>query len=126
MPSDKSDLATGETLASDATANDATVPPSLVEPARAPVGEVLPVEKWDRYELLAPIGRGGMGTVYKARDRRLDRIVALKFILGANPNLVLRFLQEARAQARIDHPNVCHVYEVGEVDGRAYIAMQLI
>ncbi|MDB4966181.1 MAG: Serine/threonine protein kinase [Myxococcales bacterium] len=122
MPSDKSDLAAAETLASDATA-----PPSAVEPAPAPVAaDAFPVEKWDRYDLVEPIGRGGMGTVYKARDRRLNRTVALKFILGANPNLVLRFLQEARAQARIDHPNVCHVYEVGEVDGRAYIAMQFV
>jgi serine/threonine-protein kinase len=81
---------------------------------------------WDRYEIVEALGEGGMGAVYKARDRRLGRTVALKFILGAHPNLVLRFLQEARAQARIDHPNICRVYEVGQVDGRAYIAMQLV
>ncbi|WNG28177.1 protein kinase [Cystobacter fuscus] len=81
---------------------------------------------WDRYELLELLGRGGMGEAYKARDRRLGRTVALKFIRGADPARAMRFLQEARAQARIDHPHVCKVYEVGEVGGKAYIAMQLI
>jgi hypothetical protein len=108
-----------------------TAPPSLVPPADRPspspaASPTSPLEKWERYELLGTLGSGGMGTVYRARDRRLDRTVALKFILGANPNLAMRFLQEARAQARIDHPNVCRVYEVGEVEGRPYIAMQLI
>src|SRR5262245_61592430 len=121
MPSDNSDLASAKTLT-----NDATAPPSAVDPAPTPVGDTLPVGNWDRYELLAAIGKGGMASVYKARDRRLNRTVALKFILGANPNLALRFVQEARAQARIDHPNVCHVHEVGEVEGRAYIAMQFV
>jgi len=81
---------------------------------------------WDRYEILELLGRGGMGAVYKARDRRLDRTVAIKFIRGAGPKLTLRLLREARAQARIDHPNVCRVYEVGEIEGRAYIALQLV
>ncbi|HEX3480448.1 MAG TPA: serine/threonine-protein kinase [Kofleriaceae bacterium] len=85
-----------------------------------------PVTRWDRYELQELLGKGGMGTVYKARDRRLGRTVAIKFLQGANPNLTMRFLQEARAQARIDHPNVCRVYEADEVDGRAYIALQYI
>jgi hypothetical protein len=85
-----------------------------------------PVATWDRYELLELLGRGGMGSVYKARDRRLGRTLAIKFILGANPNLTMRFLREARAQARIDHPNVCRVYEIGEVEGRPYIALQFV
>ncbi len=85
-----------------------------------------PVPSWDRYEFIELLGRGGMGEVYKARDRRLGRIVALKFILGSDPELVMRFVQEARAQARIDHPNICKVYEVGEVQGKAYIAMQFV
>jgi serine/threonine-protein kinase len=67
-----------------------------------------------------------MGAVYRARDRRLARFVALKFIRSDDPGLTRRFMQEARAQSRIDHPSVCKVYEVGEVDGRPYIAMQLI
>jgi tetratricopeptide (TPR) repeat protein/predicted Ser/Thr protein kinase len=85
-----------------------------------------PIQHWDRYEFLELLGRGGMGEVYKARDRRLDRIVALKFIRGADPDRVMRLLQEARAQARINHPNVCKVYEVGEAGGKAYIAMQFV
>ncbi len=89
-------------------------------------GEVFPVAHWERYEFLGLLGRGGMGEVYEARDRRLGRAVALKFIRGAEPGRVMRLLQEARAQARIDHPNVCKVYEVGEVAGKAYIAMQLV
>jgi tetratricopeptide (TPR) repeat protein/predicted Ser/Thr protein kinase len=88
--------------------------------------EGFPFSNWERYEFLELLGRGGMGEVYKARDRRLGRIVALKFIRGFDLELSMRFLQEARAQARIDHPNVCKVYEVGEVQGKAYIAMQFV
>ncbi|HEX7839454.1 MAG TPA: serine/threonine-protein kinase, partial [Kofleriaceae bacterium] len=102
-----------------------TLPP---EDAGGPVSSTAGplLTSWDRYELLEALGQGGMGSVYRARDRRLDRSVAIKFLLGADPNLALRFLREARAQGRIDHPNVCRVYEVGEVQGRAYIALQLI
>lgn len=87
---------------------------------------VFPVENWDRYEFVGLLGRGGMGAVYKARDKRLGRMVALKFIIVSNPQTTARFLQEARAQSRIEHPNVCKVYEVGEVEGLPYIAMQLV
>ncbi len=107
----------------------ATLPPEdAVDTVRGapPSPTAPPVAGWDRYELLDLLGRGGMGVVYKARDRRLDRTVAIKFILGADPNLTMRLLREARAQARIDHPNVCRVYEVGEVQGRAYIALQFV
>ncbi|MDI1428558.1 protein kinase domain-containing protein [Polyangium sorediatum] len=83
-------------------------------------------KRWDRYEIVRFLGRGGMGSVYEARDRRLARHVAIKFIHGADPITTKRFLQEARAQARIDHPNVCKVLEVGEVEDKAYIAMQLV
>ena len=83
-------------------------------------------KRWDRYEIVRFLGRGGMGSVYEARDRRLARHVAIKFIHGADPLTTKRFLQEARAQARIDHPNVCKVLEVGEVEDKAYIAMQLV
>ncbi len=85
-----------------------------------------PVAHWDRYEFLAVLGHGGMGTVYHAYDPQLGRAVALKFIRGANPGLPSRLLREARAQARVDHPNICKVYEVGEVEGHAYIAMELV
>ncbi|MFT3698883.1 MAG: protein kinase [Kofleriaceae bacterium] len=85
-----------------------------------------PPTSWDRYELGDKLGEGGMGVVYRAQDRRLGRGVAIKFIRGGNPVLTMRLLREARAQARIDHPGVCRVYEVGEVAGRAYIALQLV
>ncbi|MFO0577462.1 MAG: serine/threonine-protein kinase [Polyangia bacterium] len=85
-----------------------------------------PVPHWERYEFLALLGRGGMGAVYRARDRRLGRMVALKFILGKDPGTVQRFLQEARSQARLDHPCICRVFEVGFVDEKPYIALELI
>lgn len=85
-----------------------------------------PLDHWSLYELIAQLGQGGMGTVYKARDRRLGRLVAIKFIRDPDENRVARFIQEARAQSRIEHPNICKIYEVGEVAGRAYIAMQYV
>ena len=85
-----------------------------------------PVEGWERYHFESYLGGGGMGQVYKAFDPNLQRHVALKFILGDNPNLIKRFNQEARAQAQVDHERICKVYEVGEVEGKPYIAMQYI
>lgn len=85
-----------------------------------------PVRDWERYEFLGSLGRGGMGTVYRARDRRLGRMVALKFIRSDDEHLTARFVQEARAQSRLNHPNICKVYETGEVEGKAYIAMELV
>lgn len=73
------------------------------------------------------IASGGMGQVYAAWDPALERRVALKFLHRGQPELVERLFREARAQARIDHPNVCRVYEVGEdPSGRSFIAMQLV
>ncbi|MCU0303480.1 MAG: protein kinase [Thermoanaerobaculales bacterium] len=88
--------------------------------------ERFPVTDWDRYEIEEFIGRGGMGDVFKARDPRLGRYVALKFLRRDDPELIERFTREAQAQARIDHDNVCPVYEVGEVQGHSYIAMQYV
>jgi serine/threonine-protein kinase len=68
-----------------------------------------PIARWDRYEFLKLLGQGGMGAVYLARDRRLNRLIALKFLLGSDEQMILRFLQEARAQARIDHPAICKI-----------------
>ena len=79
------------------------------------------------YEILQPLASGGMGVVYKARDLRLDRIVALKFLpadLAANPVQRERFIQEAKAASLLDHPNICTIYEIGSTpDGRVFIAM---
>jgi len=88
--------------------------------------ERFPVTDWDRYEIEEFIGRGGMGDVYKAKDPRLGRHVALKFLRRDDPELIERFTREAQAQARIDHDHVCPVYEVGEIDGHSYIAMQYV
>jgi len=85
-----------------------------------------PVLQWDKYEFIEYLGEGGMGRVYKARDRALGRYVALKFIRGDDEELVNRLLQEARAQAKINHENVCKIHEVGEVESKLYIAMQYI
>ncbi len=85
-----------------------------------------PVKKWERYEFISLIGQGGMGKVYKALDPKLQRYVALKFILSKNAKSIDRFFQEAKSQAKIDHHHICKVYEVGEVEGLPYIAMQFI
>jgi serine/threonine-protein kinase len=81
------------------------------------------------YELLGRLGRGGMGVVYQARDHRLDRLVALKMILAgahADPEELARFRAEAQAQARLQHPNIVQVYEVGEADGWPYFALEYV
>jgi len=85
-----------------------------------------PAPGWDRYAVIEFIGEGGMGVVYRAIDRRLQRTVAVKFLRSRDPAEVARFQREARAQASIDHENVCRVFEVGEVDGRGFLAMQFI
>ena len=80
------------------------------------------------YELLAELGRGGMGVVYRARQLSLDRIVALKFIAAglSDTHQVTRFVGEARAAARLVHPNIVPVFEVGTVDAIHYFSMPLI
>ena len=83
-------------------------------------------ERFGHYEIAGKLGSGGMGIVYKAYDPALKRFAALKLIRTENPDHALRFVNEARAQARVQHENVCQVYEVGEVDGKKYIAMQFI
>ena len=82
-----------------------------------------------KYRIAAELGRGGMGIVYRAEDTRLKRPVALKFLsedLSAQSEARARFLREAQAAAALDNPHVCTVYEAGEHDGRAYIAMAFI
>ena len=82
--------------------------------------------KFGRYELLEELGRGGFGTVYKAEDQVLDRIVALKVLhpaLVIDPTFLDRFKQEARTAARLDHPNLVQVFDFGEVEGNFFITM---
>ncbi|MEM0927024.1 MAG: serine/threonine-protein kinase, partial [Planctomycetota bacterium] len=81
------------------------------------------------YDLIEEIARGGMGVVYKARHRRLDRIVALKMILGgrfSGSDEVQRFYIEAKAAGRLDHPGIVPLYEIGEVEGQPFYAMKFI
>jgi len=86
-------------------------------------------ERVGDYELLEQIGRGGMGVVFRARDTRLHRIVALKLILTgklASDVEVKRFQAEAQAAAQLEHPNITPIYEVGESEGRHFFAMKLM
>ena len=82
-----------------------------------------------RYEIVDRVARGGMATVYVARDRRLDRRVALKVMhphLADSPDFVARFRREARAAARLSNPGVVAVYDQGSIDGVAYLVMELV
>jgi serine/threonine protein kinase len=80
-----------------------------------------------RYEILDRIGSGGMGTVYRARDRELDREVALKVLRVVDPESAARMLQEARVIARLEHPGIVPIHDVGRLaDGRVFYAMKLV
>ncbi len=79
-----------------------------------------------RYNLGELLGEGAMGQVYKAQDIELNRTVAIKFLRTETPETLRKLRKEAQAQARVDHPNICKVYEVAELEGRPYIAMQYI
>lgn len=81
------------------------------------------------YQLLGKLGEGGMGEVWKARDTQLERHVALKVLRAGSPEdptARARLLREARTASKLNHPHVCTIYEVGESDGQAYIAMELV
>jgi len=85
-----------------------------------------PAGRLQRFRLEGLLGEGGMGRVYAAYDPRLKRELAIKVLATGKPNARFRFANEARLQARVDHPHVCKVYEVGEENGTAFIAMQRI
>ena len=82
-----------------------------------------------QYEILEKLGEGGMGIVYKAKDTKLDRFVALKFLpqnVSAAESDRQRFMQEAKAAATLSHPNICTIYDVAEFEGQLFIAMEYI
>src|SRR3984893_11825421 len=81
------------------------------------------------YEILAPLGAGGMGEVYKARDTRLDRTVAVKVLpahISSNPTSKQRFEREARTIAGLNHPHICVLHDVGQKDGIDFLVMEYL
>src|SRR6266480_8012676 len=83
----------------------------------------------DRYQLQDPIGRGGMATIYRARDLRMDRVVAVKVlreVYSTDPKFVRRFQVEAKAMFSLQHPNIVQVYDYGQTDGTYFMVMELI
>jgi serine/threonine protein kinase len=116
-------------------APEESLPLGPTKPVSEPSGTSPPEENdepprvFGVYELLEQIGRGGMGMVYKARDCRLDRIVALKTLKvrsAKTEQQVERFVREAKAAARLDHPNIVPCYDSGEHEGWHYLTMAFV
>ena len=86
-------------------------------------------ERLGRYEVVSPLGAGGMGEVYRARDSELQREVALKILpeeFSSDPDRVMRFEREAKVTAALSHPNVLTVFDVGREDGRTYLVFEML
>jgi len=102
----------------------------LVSSDTIPVGGFTPgMVLADRYRIIGLIGRGGMGEVYRADDLKLGQPVALKFLpkaLADDPVRRERFYAEVRIARQVSHPNICRVYDIGELDGRHFLTMEYI
>ncbi|HLJ49823.1 MAG TPA: protein kinase [Bryobacteraceae bacterium] len=98
---------------------------SSFDEGRFPLGTVLA----GRYRIVGLIGQGGMGEVYRANEMKLGQPVALKFLpadTANNKELLARFHTEARIARQVSHPNVCRVYDIGEVDGSTFLSMEYV
>src|SRR5690242_12857165 len=88
---------------------------------------LLPGTRLGPYEIAAPIGAGGMGEVYRARDTRLNRTVAIKIVspeIAGGPEARARFEREAQAISALSHPHICTLFDVGQADGVEYLVME--
>src|SRR6266852_9604739 len=93
------------------------------------MAELSPDTSLSHYRIVSRIGAGSMGEVYLAQDTKLDREVALKILpadLAANRDRMQRFMREAKSAAALNHPNIAHIYEIGDSDGVNFIAMEFV
>ncbi|MDX2181339.1 MAG: serine/threonine-protein kinase [Bryobacteraceae bacterium] len=99
--------------------------PASPEEGRFPAGTVL----LERYRIMALLGRGGMGEVYKAYDLKVGQTVALKFLsvaMSGDPGMLARFAGEVRVARQVSHPNVCRVYDIGDFEGQTFLSMEYV